>query len=330
MENDTMPNDPISLAWNQLQAQTFGPRMLASKMLKIMNSVHAGAKDGKNAAQNYQYHSEAKLTAIIRAALIEHGVMAYISIDRTELTQIVKEDHNNSKISFLTEVWGSIEFVCTETGYSKTKGIYGQGYDSTDKGGNKGNTGAHKYALLRSFFLSDAESEPDASGADNGGRSAEKATETKTRGKASTKPVNDSDAANGTTKGATDKNSTDATKGTKNGQQYSRELLTPERIKVGMQEQATKEPEVATEQLQQQTVIALSKLFNGNEEKRRALTKYIFGVESSKDLTKGGCLVLLRWIGLKSEHVGKEIHYVPSAEAVAEAEQILKLVLIKG
>lgn len=63
-------------------------------------------------------------------------------------------------------------------------------------------------------------------------------------------------------------------------------------------------------------VIALAALTNHNDTDRHAITAYLFGKPSTKDLTKGEIESLIKWIGCDSENN-------PHPQAVAEARNVL-------
>ena len=68
-------------------------------------------------------------------------------------------------------------------------------------------------------------------------------------------------------------------------------------------------------------VIALSAICGDNEDKRHAVTRYLFGNQSTKALTKGQVEAAIKWVGLDSAGL-PNAHTISEVEAVAVAAGI--------
>ena len=65
---------------------------------------------------------------------------------------------------------------------------------------------------------------------------------------------------------------------------------------------------------------ALSGLVNGDDGKRHAVLRFLFGVESAKALTVAQCKSLSRWIGAQPNAAGE---WIPGIHAISEAAAII-------
>jgi len=86
----------------------------------------------------------------------------------------------------------------------------------------------------------------------------------------------------------------------------------------------------ASEKQRLATRLALEALFADDgraPQKRRVLTQYVYGVESSADLTSGQCGALLDWARITEEGEGGERYYTPTEHAPAEAVAIVEAAL---
>lgn len=313
--------------------------VLASRILNVIDSIGVLKKDGHNEGQDYDYHSHAALTAEIRSRLVNFGVMLYTSIDSQKITIIQGERWDKFRkpqpgpvpfTEILTEVSGTMTAVDVYTGYSETVSIQGQGIDPRDKGGAKAETMAVKYGLRRLAFVSDQESDPDYDGGKHPEPESDKTPADQARKgppkqarKTATTPVKVSNGSTPTppTKNAVTgaeggKESTPAPNGTP-GQVYSRAIIDPESLRKGLRLAAAKEPQAPPDSLLKITQVAAVN-FVRDETKRHAMLWYLFDKGSTRDLTKGECAILLKWIGMQKN--------IPSAEAVEELRLILQRV----
>jgi len=86
----------------------------------------------------------------------------------------------------------------------------------------------------------------------------------------------------------------------------------------------------ASEKQRLATRLALDALFADDgraPQKRRVLTQYVYGVESSADLTSGQCGALLDWARITEEGEDGERYYTPTEHAPAEAAAIVEAAL---
>jgi len=86
----------------------------------------------------------------------------------------------------------------------------------------------------------------------------------------------------------------------------------------------------ASEKQRLATRLALEALFADDgraPQKRRVLTQYVYGVESSADLTSGQCGALLDWARITEEDDTGQRYYTPTEHAPAEAAAIVEAAL---
>jgi len=86
----------------------------------------------------------------------------------------------------------------------------------------------------------------------------------------------------------------------------------------------------ASEKQRLATRLALDALFAEDgraPQKRRVLTQYVYGVESSADLTSGQCGALLDWARITEEDETGQKYYTPTEHAPAEAAAIVEAAL---
>jgi len=97
----------------------------------------------------------------------------------------------------------------------------------------------------------------------------------------------------------------------------------PDVLKDAMFRKSVTNPNTVTQELFTKTHAAFSNL-NVDDEKRHVVQRYLFGVESSKDMTYGQCQSIIDWIGSvpEQDEEGNTV-YVPNADSIAEVSLIL-------
>jgi len=73
--------------------------------------------------------------------------------------------------------------------------------------------------------------------------------------------------------------------------------------------------------------IVLNKIVNNVDAKRKALIKFFFGVDSSKDISAGGMEFIFRLAGYMNKERKKIFDWQPSEEIIAEAQTIFEFML---
>ena len=129
---------------------------LASKLVNILDSMSGVQKKGFNKNQNYFYMREVDVLEALKTELVKHKIILLTSSKLVDISPKEKTDKNgNKQTEFITTVETSHTFVDSESGEQLTITSVGSGYDSTDKGSAKAITSATKYALLKTFMISD-------------------------------------------------------------------------------------------------------------------------------------------------------------------------------
>ena len=136
---------------------------LAAKIAQVAGSIGAIEKSGRNAFHKYDYHTEGDITAALRGKLAD-AKLALIWSHQVVDTSEGKDARG--KLVRRVRVEGELMLVCGDTGAMLTVKSAGEGEDGGDKAVYKANTGAYKYALMKTFMISDAESDPERSTVD--------------------------------------------------------------------------------------------------------------------------------------------------------------------
>jgi hypothetical protein len=124
---------------------------LAAKLVKIMETLGSIAKKGYNKHQNYYYMREVDVMEALKEELIKNKIVMLTS---SKLVDIQKKE-GKDKTDFITTVETQHTFVDSETGEVLSINSVGSGYDSSDKGAAKAITSAIKYAIMKTFMISD-------------------------------------------------------------------------------------------------------------------------------------------------------------------------------
>lgn len=133
---------------------------VAIKLVNIMESLSGVPKKGFNNHQKYYYTREVDVLEALKKELIEKKIILLTS---ATLKDIQKTERDN-KLSFLTTVETTHTFIDSESGEQLTVTSVGSGYDNTDKGAAKAITSAIKYALTKTFMISDEGSDIENDG----------------------------------------------------------------------------------------------------------------------------------------------------------------------
>lgn len=128
-----------------------GFTQLAAKLVKIMETLGSVPKKGYNKHQNYYYMREVDVMEALKEELIKNKI---IMLTSSKLVDIQKKE-GKDKTDFITTVETQHTFVDSETGEVLSINSVGSGYDSSDKGAAKAITSAIKYAIMKTFMISD-------------------------------------------------------------------------------------------------------------------------------------------------------------------------------
>lgn len=120
---------------------------VGAKLAAIQKEVEHMEKDGRNAAQGYNYLSEAQITAQFKPLLEKHGIVFIYA------SKITGSQHSPKGTQIVTDVEVTYQFLDVETGHYIQGRAAGQGADSGDKGVYKAITGAVKYIFMKTFLI---------------------------------------------------------------------------------------------------------------------------------------------------------------------------------
>lgn len=124
---------------------------LAEKLVKIMDSLGAVEKKGYNNHQKYKYMREVDVMEALKTELIKNKIVMLTS---SKFVDIQKKE-GKDKTDFITTVETQHTFIDSESGEALSISSVGSGYDSSDKGAAKAITSAVKYAIMKTFMISD-------------------------------------------------------------------------------------------------------------------------------------------------------------------------------
>lgn len=91
-------------------------------------------------------------------------------------------------------------------------------------------------------------------------------------------------------------------------------------VRENLRAKAGSDPAMPSPEYRSATAAALSGLVNGNDQKRRAIMQYLFGVDTGSALTVAQCRALKGWIGATKTEDGQ---WIPNAHTIHEVEAIL-------
>jgi hypothetical protein len=133
---------------------------ITTKLVKILESLASVPKKGYNKHQNYYYMREVDVLEALKEELVKNKVLLLTSSDFVDLQKTDVKD----RVTYLTTVKTKHTFIDSETGEELTITSVGSGYDNTDKGAAKAITSAVKYALMKTFMISDEGSDIENDG----------------------------------------------------------------------------------------------------------------------------------------------------------------------
>ena len=136
-----------------------------SNILKAINAVMQEigyVKKQKSPNLNYTFAGEAALISAIRPAMVEQGLVMYVS----KVYDIQNREYQTKNGAAMVNVTLTADVVFThaESGESITVQARGEGSDSGDKANNKAMTCAYKYALRQTFMIETGD-DPDGQNA---------------------------------------------------------------------------------------------------------------------------------------------------------------------
>jgi len=126
---------------------------------RIMEDVKYVKKENKKVDNKYTYVSHDAVTAVVREALVKHGVVAIPSIVDQSVEQFnAKASYNGKetqKTVYFATVRMDVTFINIEDPEDRftTYGWAGMGLDPQDKAVGKATSYAYKYCLLKTFAL---------------------------------------------------------------------------------------------------------------------------------------------------------------------------------
>jgi hypothetical protein len=138
---------------------------ITKKLVSILASLSSVPKKGYNKHQGYYYMREVDVMEALKEELVKHKLVLLTSSKLVDLRERDK--------GFITTVETSHTFVDSESGEQVTITSVGSGWDSTDKGSAKAITSSVKYALMKTFMISD-----EGTDIENDGESVQKPAQT--------------------------------------------------------------------------------------------------------------------------------------------------------
>ena len=131
-------------------------KQISSKLVKILASLDSVPKKGYNRNQQYHYMREVDVLEALKKELVDNKIILLTSSRFVEMRDKPKTDKNDNKVvEFVTTVETTHRFIDSESGEELTITSVGSGYDSLDKGASKAITASVKYALMKTFMISD-------------------------------------------------------------------------------------------------------------------------------------------------------------------------------
>ena len=161
-----------------------GGELIHKKMIDVMRNIGAIGKNQKNQSQGFNFRGIDTVYNELHSILSAAGVFTV-----PEVIEERSEDRKTAKGYNLIYRILKIKYkFYAADGSHVTATVIGEGMDSGDKGANKAQSVAHKYALLQTFCIPTQEMiDPDATTPDpsvKGNRRAAGSSKTDTRGQA--------------------------------------------------------------------------------------------------------------------------------------------------
>jgi hypothetical protein len=122
--------------------RTMGEKNIYQRLAEVMKAVGYVQKENKKVNNQYTFVSHDAVTAKLRPALIENGIMPIVTVKHSA------QDGNRTEVTILVKfvnIDKPDEIVEVES--------FGYGIDPQDKGPGKAVSYAFKYALLKTFCL---------------------------------------------------------------------------------------------------------------------------------------------------------------------------------
>lgn len=123
---------------------------LIPKLCEVMEAVGYIQKTGFNQQQRYKYAQESDVVEKVRKELAQRKVFLMNSVEDTSFRTIRTAKGNELTVATLTVKYTLID---GETGEKLEFTGVGEGMDSGDKAVYKAQTGALKYALMKTFLI---------------------------------------------------------------------------------------------------------------------------------------------------------------------------------
>lgn len=142
MNDYTADDGSQQQAMLQEEEQMTQPQNIHQRMHAVMKSIAYVQKGDKTVNGQYRFVTHDAVTAKVRGALIEHGILSLVTVERHT------QDGNR------TEADVRVEFVNVDDPTDRvTIHSFGYGIDPQDKGPGKAVSYAVKYAYLKAFAL---------------------------------------------------------------------------------------------------------------------------------------------------------------------------------
>jgi hypothetical protein len=128
------------------------PKSVAKKLLIATKLIKPIDKSETNKTQNYKFQPWNIIQAEVRKALVEAELLCLASVrDHTQVDGETKA----GGAQYRHVAWVDVQFVDPDTGECWATTWAGEAFESGDKGLQKAITSAVKYALLKTFHISD-------------------------------------------------------------------------------------------------------------------------------------------------------------------------------
>jgi hypothetical protein len=271
---------------------------LYKKISAVMGELQRIPKNGKNKEQNYAYATAEDIKNETRKAMAKYNLSLLVELPDYEIIEITSRSGTTG-----TKLRGNIHYTlcCGDTGEIVTMIMPNEAIDWQDKSFSKLYTVGLKYFLINTFQISTGD-EDDTDGASGVELSDQKQAQKRQVQKPAPAPAPQPAAAPEPAKPATvPPRPWDAA--------TLKERITASAAKLGNGEEADPTRRKVC-------VIALAALTGHNDNDRHAITSWLFGEPSTKNLKKGQVESLILWIGQDNQGV-------PSEHAIKEAAAVL-------
>lgn len=152
--------DPVEPTPAEAAAEIFEFKTLASKLSEVMGLMRSIKKDGFNDKQKYKFVRESDVAERASQLLAERGIWVEQTVLKHKRAALYTTQ--SGMTMWLSSVEMEFRFVDGATGEATAPRMFpGEGADTGDKGIYKAMTGAEKYFLMKSFFVSTGD-DPEA------------------------------------------------------------------------------------------------------------------------------------------------------------------------